>query len=153
MTTNPASNWVDRGAPAVPEIARTLRFFLDRHDPADAQRLEDAAQMLVGMVAADASEVQIAGYLKHIAREFAIPVPPHARLASVAVWHTAKAALIRDAAARRMASEATRPSPAALPPLSVWLAERLLSPDELAQLQTETDDGPARVGEADPPCV
>ena len=80
--------------------------------------------MLFGMVAADASEVQIAGYLKHLAREFAIPFPPHARLASVAVWHTAKAALVRDAAARRTTSEGPRSSPAPLPPLSVWLAER-----------------------------
>jgi hypothetical protein len=95
--------------------------------------------------------VQIAGYLKHIAHEFAIPFPPHARLASVAVWHTAKAALIRDAAQRRMTSEGTRPSSAPLPPLSVWLAERLLSPDELAQVQAETDCGPTRVGGATPP--
>ena len=141
MTSKQASNWVDRGAPAVPEIARTLRFFYDRHDPDDAPRLQDAAQMLFGMVAADASEVQIAGYLKHLAREFAVPFPPHARLASVAVWHTAKAALVRDAAARRMTSEGPRPSPAPLPPLSVWLAERLLSPDEVAQVQAETDSG------------
>ena len=151
MTSKQASNWVDRGAPAVPEIERTLRFFYDRHDPVDAPRLQDAAQMLFGMVAADASEVQIAGYLKHIAHEFAIPFPPHARLASVAVWHTAKAALIRDAAQRRMTSEGTRPSSAPLPPLSVWLAERLLSPDELAQVQAETDCGPTRVGGATPP--
>ena len=113
-------HWVDRGAPAVPEIARTLRFFYDRHDPDDAPRLQDAAQMLFGMVAADASEVQIAGYLKHLAREFAIPFPPHARLASVAVWHTAKAALVRDAAARRTTSEGPRSSPgAATAPLRV----------------------------------
>jgi hypothetical protein len=151
MTSKQASNWVDRGESAVPEIERTLRFFFDRHDPVDAPRLQDAAEMLLGMVAAEASEVQIAGYLKHIAREFAITFPPHARLASVAVWHTAKAALIRDAAARRMTSEGTRPSPAPLPPLSVWLAERLLSPDELSQIQAETDGSPTRAGGAAPP--
>jgi hypothetical protein len=116
MTSRNTNNWVDRGAPAVPEIERTLRFFFDRHNPADAPELQDAAQALFGMVAADASEAQIAGSLKHVAREFGIPFPPQARLASVAIWTTAKAALVRDAAARRVTCDGTRQSPASPPP-------------------------------------
>ena len=139
MTSKQASNWVDRGEPAVPEVQRTLKFFFDRHDEADAPRLRDAAQTLVGMVEADASEVQIAGYLKHVAHELGIEFPSRARLASVAVWHTAKAALVRDAAVRLLNSDLVQQPDRAPPPLSVWLAERLLAPDELAQFGRETD--------------
>lgn len=134
MTSTKASNWVDRGERSVPQVQRTLTFFFDRHDVADEAWLCEAAQTLVGMVEADASEVLVAGYLKHVAREQSIEFPPRARLASVAVWHIAKAALVRDAAVRLLNSELVHQPDRAPPRLSTWLAQRLLTPDELARL-------------------
>lgn len=140
MTSRKASNWVDRGEPPVPQVQRTLTFFFDRHDVADEVWLCEAAQTIVGMVDADASDVMVAGYLKYLAREHGIEFPPRARLASVAVWHIAKAALVRDTAVRLLNSDLVQQPEHALPPLSVWLAERLLSPDELAQLGDSQED-------------
>lgn len=139
MTSKTSGNWVDRGEQPVPEIQRTLTFFFDRHGVADAVWLREAAQTLVGMVDADASEILVAGYLKHVARTQGIEFPPHARLASVAVWHIAKAALVRDAAVRLLNSKLVHEPDRVPPPLSVWLAERLLTPDELAQLREAQD--------------
>lgn len=137
MTSRHASNWVDRGERPAPKVQRTLAFFFDRHDVADQAWLSDAAQTIVGMVEADASEVLIAGYLKHLAREHGIEFPARARLASVAVWHIAKAALVRDAAVRLLNSDVVARRDHVPPPLSVWLAERLLTSEELAQLGDE----------------
>lgn len=132
LTSSRAGNWVDRGEQATPHIARTLAFFFDYHAASDESWLTHAAQTLVGMVAADASEVLVAGYLKHLAQERGVPFPARARLASSAVWHIAKAALVRDAAVRLLNSELPGEGDAVRPPLSAWLAERLLTPDELA---------------------
>ena len=137
MTSTKASNWVDRGEPTTPVVQRSLAFFFDRHDAADTVWLSEAAQTLVGMVEADASEIQMAGYLKYVARAQGIPFPTHARLTSVAVWHIAKAALVRDAAERLLNSELVHQRDRVRPPLSAWLAERLLTPDELARLGAE----------------
>jgi hypothetical protein len=138
MTLTRASNWVDRGEAPAPVVQRTLMFFFDRHTAADAEWLNEAAQTLIGMVDADASEVLVAGYLKHVARTQGIEFPAHARMASAAVWHIAKAALVRDAAARLLKRAAVAPRETVTPPLSVWLAERLLTPEELAQLGDAT---------------
>ena len=137
MTSKHASNWVDRGERSAPEVQRTLAFFYDRHDVTDAAWLGEAAQTLVGMVEADASEVLIAGYLKHVAREQGIEFPARARLASAAVWHIAKAALVRDAAVRLLNSDLVAQRDVVPPQLSAWLAERLLTPEELTQLSNE----------------
>ena len=93
------------------------------------------------MVEADASEVLIAGYLKYVAREQGIEFPARARLASAAVWHIAKAALVRDAAVRLLNSDLVAQRDVVPPPLSAWLAERLLTPEELTQLSNETGAG------------
>jgi hypothetical protein len=134
LTSIKAGNWVDRGEPCTPVVQRTLAFFYDRHHAADAQWLAEAALTLVGMVDADASEIQIAGYLKHVAQERGLEFPPRARMASAAVWHIAKAALVRDAAERVLNSELMHHRDRVPPPLSEWLAQRLLTPDELARL-------------------
>ena len=106
----------------------------------DEAWLSDAARTIVGMVEADASDVLIAGYLKHLAREHGIEFPARAHLASVAVWHIAKAALVRDAAVRLLNSDLINQRDRVPPPLSAWLAERLLTPQELAQLGDEQGD-------------
>lgn len=137
LTSTKASNWVDRGEPSTPVLKRTLAFFYDRHDSADAEWLAEAALTLVGMVEADASEIQIAGYLKHVAHTQKLEFPPRARMASTAVWHIAKAALVRDAAERVLNSELPLHRDRTPPPLSAWLAERLLTPDELSRLGEE----------------
>jgi hypothetical protein len=146
LTSSKASNWVDRGAPAVPVMQRVLAFFFDRHAETDQAWLLAAAQGVFGMVEADASDVQVAGYLKSVAREQAIEFPMRARVTSIALWHIAKAALVRDVAQRVMNSD-LRTRPDRPPPLEKWLAERLLTPAELANYEAEgrpvfDDDSP-----------
>ncbi len=46
LTSKRAGNWVDRGEPSVPEVQRTLAFFYDRHEVADASWLGEAARTL-----------------------------------------------------------------------------------------------------------
>ena len=137
MTSSKAGNWVDRGGPPAPEVQKTVAFFFNRHEVSDEGWLRDAAQTIVGMVEADASDILIAGYLKHVAREQGIEFPPRARMASVAVWHIAKAAIVRDAAVRLLNSDLMEQRAVVPPPLATWLAERLLTPDELTQLADE----------------
>jgi hypothetical protein len=59
-----ASNWVDRGEPPNPTLRRVLAHFFERLDPADEAWVEEHALIVLGMVAADATEVHIAGYLR-----------------------------------------------------------------------------------------
>ena len=59
-----ASNWVDRGAPADPKLRQVLAHYLgcpEALDGPDAAWLAEAATDVAGMVAADASDVQVAG--------------------------------------------------------------------------------------------
>ena len=90
------------------------------------------------MVAADATEVHIAAYLRSVVREndIAMPEPSGARPAAIALWHIAKAALVRDFAERVLRGEipVNAPTPDRF---SHWVAERLLSPEELAQFEAE----------------
>lgn len=146
MSSSRASNWVDRGAPAVPVMQRVLAFFFDRHGEADQAWLQAAAQSVFGMVEADASDVQVAGFLKSVAREQAIEFPMRARITSIALWHIAKAALVRDVAERVINSDLSA-RPDQPPPLAKWLAQRLLTPAELAEYEVEgrpvfEDDSP-----------
>lgn len=136
LTSSKASNWVDRGKPALPVMERVLTFFFQCHDPADQPWLKATAESVHGMVAADASDIQIAGYLKSVAREQGIEFPPKARLTSIALWHIAKAALVRDTATQLLNSELVT-HPTATPPLSDWLAARLLTPAELARFEAD----------------
>ena len=105
-----ASNWVDRGEPALPTLCRVLAYFFERHDPA---------------------------------RE-----PLGARPAAVRLWHIAKAALVRDFAERVLRGEipANTPTPDRL---GHWLAERLLTPEELARFEAEAADEEAALHESE----
>jgi hypothetical protein len=136
LTSSKASNWVDRGAPPVPVLERILQFFYERHGAEDQVWLRAAAEDVLGMVAADATDIQIAGYLKSVARTQGIEFPARARLTSIALWHIAKAALVRDMATALLNSDLGQ-RPDAQPPLSEWLAARLLSPTELERFESE----------------
>jgi hypothetical protein len=129
---------VDRGEPALTMMRKLLSYFYDRHAEADVAELESIAQTIIGMVAADATEVHVAGYLRSVARggDPDAVVPPNARLTAIALWHVAKVALTRDTAERVLRSDvATNPHDPG--PLSHWLAARLLTPEELAEFDAE----------------
>ncbi len=133
-----ASNWVDRGEPALPTLRRVLAHFFGRLDPSDAPWLEAHANTIIGMVAADATEVHLAGYLRSVIRDDQIPMPEPsgARPAAIALWHIAKAALVRDFAERVLRGEIPVNTPTA-DRFSHWVAERLLSPEELSEFEAE----------------
>ena len=138
LTTRKASNWVDRGEPAGPVLSRLLAHYFDRHGEEHREWLAAQAAIILGMVDADASEVQVAAYLRHLGRTIALPggAPPGARLVAIALWHAGKAALVRDLAERVLRGEIPRndPTPEAL---AAWLVPRLLSPEEYAAYQAE----------------
>ena len=60
-------------------------------------------------------------------------------MASAAVWLIAKAALLNNAAVRLFNSELVRKPHRVPPPLSDWLAERLLTPGEFEQYGAQRD--------------
>src|SRR5687767_14765110 len=93
-----AGNWVDRGEPALPTLTRVLAYFFERQEPGDQEWLNQHANTILGMVAADATEVHVAGYLRSVVRETGFPArdPLGARSAGVALWHIGKVALVRD---------------------------------------------------------
>ena len=136
MTNSKASNWVDRGEPPIPVMQRVLNFFFNRHAPADQDWQKAAAEDVLGMVAADATAFQIAGYLKHVARQQSLEFPPKTRLTSIALWHIGKAGLVRDTATRLLNSDGVRDS-GEPPKLSQWLALRLLSKEEMERFGNE----------------
>lgn len=136
LSSSKASNWVDRGGSPLPAMQNVLAFFFERHAPEDHDWLRRAAEDVFGMVAADATDIQIAGYLKSVARTQGIEFPPKARLHSIALWHVAKAALVRDAATLLLNSDLAA-HVADAPSLDEWLASRLLSPVELAAYRSE----------------
>jgi hypothetical protein len=132
-----ASNWVDRGEPPSPVLRRVLAHFFERFTPDDEPWLDEHALIVLGMVAADATEVHIAGYLRCIVREQGMPtrVPLRSRSAAIALWHIAKAAMVRDQAERVLQNlPSVQP---ANEPLGHWLASRLLSAEELRRFEQE----------------
>jgi hypothetical protein len=135
-----ASNWVDRGEPATPRLMRVLQHLLDRDPERDRSWLDQHARLIEAMVAADATEAQISAYLRSLGRELALTEESlrHARLAATALWSLAKAAQVRDFAERVLQGDvpANVPTPDTL---SHWLAQRLLSPDELAAWKREME--------------
>ena len=142
LTSHNASNWVDRGAPAEPKLARVLAHYLGCPDEAAASPpwLVQAVATVAGMVAADASEVQLASYLRALARSRGRTMPDElrgARVVAVALWHVAKAADVRDRAERVLRAVAEH-APTA-PPLGAWLAERLLAPADLEVHRAQAD--------------
>lgn len=142
MTSRKAGNWVDRGEQPGPTLERILGHHFARTAPGDRPWLAGHAAAVLGMVDADASEVQVAGYLRSIARElgYAGPAggPPCGRVVAIALWHAAKAALVRDHAQRLLRGNR---APSAQPQerLSHWLAARLLTPEELAEFERGSD--------------
>jgi hypothetical protein len=133
-----AGNWVDRGEPALPTLRRVLAYFFERHDPADQEWLDYQGNTILGMVAADATEVHVAGYLRSVVREQGWPrrEPLGARPAAIGLWHIAKAALVRDFAERVLRGEIPVNAPTQ-DRFSHWVAQRLLSPEELAQFEAD----------------
>lgn len=137
LRSSKASNWVDRGEAPNARLRGVLAHFFERLDPADEPWLEEHALIVLGMVAADATEVHISGYLRSVVRQVGFPTrePLGARLAAIALWHIGKAALVRDVAERVLnetdSIESTSDS------LSQWVARRLLSPEELRRFEEE----------------
>ena len=133
-----ASNWVDRGEPPIPTLRRVLGHFFERPIIEDGAWLDEHANIILGMVAADATEVHIAGYLRGLVRDTGTPTrePLGERQVAIALWHIAKSALVRDFAERVLKGEVpvNEPTPDTL---SHWIAGRLLTPEELARYERE----------------
>jgi hypothetical protein len=138
-----ASNWVDRGEPPNHTLTRVLSRFFERQDPAYQPWLEEHANIILGMVAADATEVHVAGYLRSVAEKEGVPArePLNARPTAVALWHIAKAGLVRDFSERVLRGEVPVNEPTA-DSFSHWVASRLLTPDELARFEAERSSPP-----------
>ena len=136
-----ASNWVDRGESPLPTLRRVLAYFFERHSPDDFPWLDEHARNVLGMVAADATEVHVAGYLRSVVRDTGGPArqPLGARAAAVGLWHIAKAALVRDFAEKVVRGEIPANTPTA-DTFSHWIASRLLTPEELARFEAEVGD-------------
>lgn len=135
-----ADNWVDRGEPAEPKLALVLMHLFNKHHESDRPWLLEHAATVLGMVAAGATDFHINGFLKSLASEMPeSEAPPTTRMAAVALWHVAKAALVRDFAERVLKGDVppNTPTPDSL---SHWLASRLLNPDEMADFEAEADD-------------
>jgi hypothetical protein len=100
MITPNASNWVFRGEPPEPTLARILGSYLELDAERDATRLGEVVAALRGMADADATEIQIAGYLHTLEEQLGITdrIPRHRRTMAIAVWHIAKCAEVRDRA-------------------------------------------------------
>jgi hypothetical protein len=138
ITSSKASNWVDRGEPPNPTLRRILAHFFERFDPSDDPWLEQHAITVLGMVAADATEIHIAGYLRSIVRETGSPKrePLGARPAAISLWHVAKVALVRDTA-ERVLNETPSVTHSTDDSLSHWVASRLLTAEELDRYEHE----------------
>jgi hypothetical protein len=133
-----ADNWVDRGEPAGPKLASVLAHLFDRHAESDVSWLREQATTILGMVEAGATEVHVAGYLRSVARDlgYAAGSPAGLRLVAVALWHAAKAALVRDFAERVLKGDVP-PNAPSKERFSQWLAARLLSPEELQAFERD----------------
>src|SRR5262245_42825673 len=133
-----ASNWVDRGESSRGMIERILGRFLDRNPATEVEWFREQADIITGMVAADATEVHLVGYLRTLLvyREDLARDSGTYRLTAIALWHVAKAALVRDFAERVLRGEIP-PNDATPDRLGHWLASRLLSSEELARFERE----------------
>jgi hypothetical protein len=140
ITSKKANNWVDRGEAPGPVIERQLAHFFRRHADEDFAWLRDHANAILGMVAGDATEVHVVGYLRSMEQELGEPRRPAVpmRILAVSLWHIAKAALVRDLAERVLRGDIppNDPTPGRL---SSWIAARLLTAEELAAFEREAD--------------
>jgi hypothetical protein len=99
-----ASNWVDRGQPAEPELTRVLAYYLGQDPKAPDASLRTHIDAIRGMVEADSTEVHLASYLKQVEQAFCI-TEEHGRrrrAVAIALWHIAKCAELRERARRLM---------------------------------------------------
>lgn len=138
-----ASNWVDRGESPHHAIERVLARFFDENPLDRATWFREQSETIVGMVAADATEVHVAGFLRTLlTAESPSRDSTAIRAAAIAVWHIAKAALVRDFAERVLRGEVpvNEPTPDSL---SHWLAARLLTPAQLAEFEAESSQDEA----------
>jgi hypothetical protein len=135
-----AGNWVDRGESPNPTMRRVLTHFFERDPQIYDQWLDEQADIIVGMVAADATEIHVAAYLRSVVRDLGSPSrePLGARPTAICLWHIAKAALVRDFAERVLRGEVpvNEPTPDSF---SHWIASRLLTPEELARFEAAVD--------------
>ena len=101
MPRGKAGNWVDRGEPLEPTLGRVLghSLGLELPDP----RLTEYVNTIRGLVESDATEVHVSKYLRDIRSALGLPEldQPARRTMAIALWHIAKAGLIRDRAERR----------------------------------------------------
>jgi hypothetical protein len=101
MTTRTSGgNWVDRDEPLEEKLLRVLAHTY-RRELTDRAVL-DWCSVLRGMVEADASEVQVSSYLASLPGAESISTSDR-RLLAIALWHIAKAGLVRDSCQRRVA--------------------------------------------------
>ena len=131
MISSSASNWVDRGESPEPTLARILSSYLELDPSTHAATLDEYARIVRGMAEADATEVQIAGYLRTLEGQHLAAEHParHRRGVAIALWHITKAAEVRDRAQRLLAEYAAALPATARIPLSTWLSDRLLGKD------------------------
>ena len=140
-----ASNCVDRGEQPHATVERVLSRFLGQNPAERPAWFREQSEIIVGMVAADAGEVHVAGFLRTLLTANSPPRDSDAiRAAAIAVWHVAKAALVRDFAERIFRGEipSNEPTPDSL---SHWLAARLLTPEQLAEFEDRGRAGPGSV--------
>jgi hypothetical protein len=144
LTSKKAHNWVDRGDAADPTIQRLMAHLYGLQLEENRERLELPASTIIGMVAADATEVHLVGYLRSLASDLGVDDRPldYVRVTAIAIWHAAKAALVRDFAERVLRGEIP-PNDPTPKPLSEWLAARLLTPDELVEFEREGRTSPS----------
>jgi hypothetical protein len=79
-------------------MARILAYYFDLDLREDDTLLHEWATELLGMVAADATEVNLGGYLVALEDKLKIEgqTKRHRRAVCIALWHVAKCALVRE---------------------------------------------------------
>ena len=99
-----ASNWVDRGQAPEPELTRVLASYLGQDPKLPDPKLRPHIEAIRGMVEADSTEVELAGYLKQVEQDLGVTQDEGRRRRSVAIalWHIAKCAEVRERARRLM---------------------------------------------------
>jgi hypothetical protein len=134
-----ASNWVDRGESPHATIERVLARFLGHNSADQPIWFRQQSEALVGMVAADATEVHLTGFLRTLLPNAGAAYDSATiRAAAISIWHIAKAALVRDFAERVVSGEVPANTPTQ-DSLSHWLASRLLTPEQLDEFERKAD--------------
>jgi hypothetical protein len=135
MISRKASNWVDRGEAPDGVVQRVLSSYLHLDSVASADQLQEYVRAVLGMVQADATEVQLGGYLSTLEEAHGITdrLPRHRRSVGIALWHIVKAAEVRDRALRMLRERPEFTS--SRQELSDWLLDRFppAEPDEPTQ--------------------